>query len=486
VSRLLAGSRPGTGPIQAKLTVGPANDRYEQEADSVAERVMSMLGPGGPQATSSKQQAVQRQEDEEEVQTKPLAASISPLVQREPAAEEEEVQTRSLIQRRGDEGFDAAPELAHHLAASRGGGQPLPDSVRAPMESSFGTDFGDVRLHTDTEAAQLNTELRAQAFTHGRDVYLGANAPQPASSEGQRLLAHELTHVVQQTGDGLSIQRQQISSAGLARVQCMSYSEAEDKAKKSQPLTRAELESALKDFLKNQITGQDYRSGFGETIGPGDIEALPAIWRTTDLKDKTDYGVTPEGITLPLETDVTNDMSDGTLKMTLRHEISHWIRSKGEKTAEESFIDAETFLKIREPTIRARNLALVEYHVRQGEEPVQKRLGNKLVKAVESQKLIESNRSFSIDAWIEEIKTDLKSLDLMYAKERRYPADRELGKQEDVLGAMGHEGMDDSHPPAPLRVQLMREYRDRKMSAQAALGGARGAPVKELRKQFGS
>jgi hypothetical protein len=71
------------------------------------------------------------------------------------------------------------------------------------MEPRFGVDFGGVRVHTGAEAAQMSRDLSAQAFTHGQDIYLGAGRYDPGSSAGKRLLAHELTHVIQQTGDRL-------------------------------------------------------------------------------------------------------------------------------------------------------------------------------------------------------------------------------------------------------------------------------------------
>jgi hypothetical protein len=208
----LAGNRAVTRLIQTKLAVGPAGDKYEQEADRVAEQVVS----GQPSAVGGQRSAVSRQaEEEEEIQTKPLAASITPLVQRQveeeeeevqakplvqrQAEEEEEVQTKALVQRRTDGGFEAGPEIESRLAAQRGGGSPLPDEVRAAMEPPFGADFSGVRVHTGGEADRLNRELSAEAFTHGQDIYMRAGKYTPGTPAGNRLLAHELTHVVQQS-----------------------------------------------------------------------------------------------------------------------------------------------------------------------------------------------------------------------------------------------------------------------------------------------
>jgi hypothetical protein len=197
------GNRAATRFIQTKLTVGPASDQYEQEADRVAEHVMNMLAP------TQSQPAVQRtEEDEKDVQMKPLAASITPLVQRQCSEgtdlEKEVVQAKSEIQRsevrHPSDGFEADGTVEDQLRAHQGQGSPLPGAVRDFMEPRFGADFSGVRIHTDASAAQLNRRLSAQAFTHGQDIYLGAGKYHPSAAAGKQLLAHELTHVIQQTG----------------------------------------------------------------------------------------------------------------------------------------------------------------------------------------------------------------------------------------------------------------------------------------------
>ena len=91
------------------------------------------------------------------------------------------------------------PTLEARLKASKGRGKPLLKETRSFMEPRFGQDFSGVQVHTGSDAVQMNRELGAQAFTHGQDIYLGAGKYAPKSSQGKRLLAHELTHVVQQT-----------------------------------------------------------------------------------------------------------------------------------------------------------------------------------------------------------------------------------------------------------------------------------------------
>ncbi len=175
-------------PVQAKLTVGAPDDLYEQEADRVADQVISMAPPAPVQRLATGAVEVQRD---------PLAATITPLVQRAIEEEEEPLQAKAMQRQTNSSN---APTLETRLNQSQGGGSPLPSETRSFMESRFGTDFSQVRIHTDSASVQMNRELSAQAFTHGRDVYFGAGKFDPSSDSGKHLLAHELTHVVQQTG----------------------------------------------------------------------------------------------------------------------------------------------------------------------------------------------------------------------------------------------------------------------------------------------
>ena len=83
--------------------------------------------------------------------------------------------------------------------AERGAGTPLPDTLRASMEQSLGGDFSDVRVHTNSAVAQANQSLNARAFTVGTDIYFRPGEYNPASQDGKMLIAHELSHVVQQS-----------------------------------------------------------------------------------------------------------------------------------------------------------------------------------------------------------------------------------------------------------------------------------------------
>jgi hypothetical protein len=187
--------------VQAKLSVGAPGDKYEQEADATANKVMTMPAP-------EKEKPVQREmaseEKEEEVQTKPLADGI----QREMAPEEKEEEVQTKLATEGKS--QAGSNLESQLSGTKGGGSALSDEVRSHMEPRFGANFSSVRVHTDSAAVQMNRDLGAQAFTHGSDIYFGAGK----SAGKDELTAHELTHVVQQGGTSTSsVQRVEIDSS---------------------------------------------------------------------------------------------------------------------------------------------------------------------------------------------------------------------------------------------------------------------------------
>jgi hypothetical protein len=97
-------------------------------------------------------------------------------------------------------GLDA---IERSINQARGGGYGMDHGTRTRMESAFGADFSGVRIHTDARADGLSQSLSARAFTTGRDVFFRQGEYSPGSSSGRELLAHELTHVVQQNGDGI-------------------------------------------------------------------------------------------------------------------------------------------------------------------------------------------------------------------------------------------------------------------------------------------
>ena len=98
-------------------------------------------------------------------------------------------------------GGDSGGEFEQKLNQSDGKGQSIPDEERGQMEEVMGADFSGVRIHNDQVAHELSKQINAQAFTRGNDVFLQCREIRPVNKEGQRLLAHELAHVVQQEGE---------------------------------------------------------------------------------------------------------------------------------------------------------------------------------------------------------------------------------------------------------------------------------------------
>ena len=160
--------------IQTKLAIGEPNDKYEQEADATASSIVQQINS----STTSQSQPVQRQE-----------------------LEEDELQMKPLVQRSENlGGGEASTDFESTINSARGGGQPFDPGLQRSMGQAMGADFSGVKVHTDTQADQLNQSIQAKAFTTGQDVFFRQGEYNPGSRGGQELIAHEMTHVVQQKG----------------------------------------------------------------------------------------------------------------------------------------------------------------------------------------------------------------------------------------------------------------------------------------------
>lgn len=120
---------------------------------------------------------------------------------------------RSIFAGSAGGGISVSSQMEGRLNSMQGGGQVMPDGLRNMMERGFNRDFSQVRLHTDSEAASLSSSIHAKAFTHGNDIYFNQGQFSPNTSEGQKLMAHELTHVAQGGG---KVGRNTIFSDGLS------------------------------------------------------------------------------------------------------------------------------------------------------------------------------------------------------------------------------------------------------------------------------
>lgn len=160
--------------IHAKLTVGPVNDPLEIEADAMADAVISGQKVGASGTNDGRT-----------------------IHRKCSSCQDEEIHRKTSPSSRADPGADTLVGHARSMSGASMGG-----ALRSRMESGFGSDFGNVRVHTGLAAAQAARSIGANAFTIGHDVFFGAGQFAPATTEGQRLIAHELAHVVQ--GDGVS------------------------------------------------------------------------------------------------------------------------------------------------------------------------------------------------------------------------------------------------------------------------------------------
>lgn len=211
----------GKGPVvQTKMTVTDANDAHEQEADKVAEAIVS----------GNKSQPVQRADDEELAQKRLQRAEDEEMPEeieekRLQRAEDEEMPEEieeKRLQRAPDDAslsdddlaqaeridrkavdmsksFDVGGQIEDQIRGTSGG-QKLDSGVQAKMESGTGHSFDNVRVHTDSQADALSSTLGARAFTTGTDIFFKQGEYNPGSDEGQKLIAHEGTHVIQQGG----------------------------------------------------------------------------------------------------------------------------------------------------------------------------------------------------------------------------------------------------------------------------------------------
>lgn len=181
--------------IQPSLKIGAPDDPYEREADRVADAVVNSPAP------VIQQQSI---EEEEELQMK-----RQNMIIQSKCSECENEEKLQMNQESPQSGGYASNEISKSIR-NGGGGNRLPSTINSEMSQKIGADFSDVNIHTGSGAVRMNRELGARAFTYNKDIYFNSGEYRPETSEGKRLLAHELTHVVQQNGAFLSRSSQSI------------------------------------------------------------------------------------------------------------------------------------------------------------------------------------------------------------------------------------------------------------------------------------
>ncbi len=203
---------------QPKLEVGKKDDAFEKQADRTADKVVQKLSrpeaPAKPalqaKANAGKEEDKLQQKEKEELDTSDKKIQRRAVFESdEPQDQKPQIQKKegNILMRKGNGDAAAAPaSVESSLKSSKGGGTPMDGGTRKNMESAFGADFSGVRIHNDSNARKMSNELGAQAFTHGNDIYFNDGKYDPNSSSGSHLLAHELTHTIQQ---GAAVQKKE-------------------------------------------------------------------------------------------------------------------------------------------------------------------------------------------------------------------------------------------------------------------------------------
>ena len=317
-------SRPGnqimqhllrTAAVQPKLTVNVPNDAFEREADRVADQVMRMPDPLGANPTRIQRSCANCRKGLEQSRIQRLCSKCEEELHRKPSEPLSSPEIPSSVQAQ--------------INGLRSGGEPLPETVRTFFEPRFGRDFGDVRIHSGPSAARAAQSISARAYTLGRDMVFGSGQYQPDSIEGKRLLAHELTHVVQQGAAGSTrLQRQAILSeapAGLnARCRLIAdapaassgldflFAEgdstftptAAETASLANFINRWHLAGSFEDILVQGFASNDGDQGFNWTLSCQRAEALrdaltargiSAARITTQAHGRSTAATTPAG-----------------------------------------------------------------------------------------------------------------------------------------------------------------------------------------------
>ncbi len=324
--------------IQAKLVIGPASDRYEAEADRVADAVLRLPSGEAPMLPrisrltaapaqrkcsqcdkdeelprSASDALVQRKcakcEAEEALQRK--AASEPVLLQRScsqceqeklqrkadgdplflarkcsKCAEEEEQAQRKASPAAGR--ADAGSSIEARINSARSGGHGLPSSVRSHFEPRFGADLSGVRLHSDHNAAELSSAVGAHAFTTRQDIFFAAGRYRPDTDDGRRLLAHELTHTLQQRQSApvALLQREEDTNATeqqvtqqQAEIDSANATSVDDDETSSAQQTEAPIDE---NATEKEAKAEAAETSTGEVVIPNfdvETESCPTLWK---------------------------------------------------------------------------------------------------------------------------------------------------------------------------------------------------------------
>ncbi len=277
------------GSIQASLTVGQPDDPFEKEADKVSRQVVG----GFDHASNIQRKLSNFGLQQFAIQPFTIGNRISRKLQKTLARaplfvqakcdhceEEEKMQKKNGSLQFAGDGSPVSSNIESQIQSMKGGGQGMDRDTKTAMENSFGADFSGVRVHTNSQAAQMSQDLNAHAFTVGNDIFFNQGRYQPHSKQGSGLLAHELTHTVQQ---GAS--RQSVDSVNFKEDNNMFLNSFANNLKP--PTSNSKKNSAL--FAK-----EIQRNSF-----------VPGIQKADVLEN--DLSTVPNNITCPVSTEKLPD-----------------------------------------------------------------------------------------------------------------------------------------------------------------------------------
>lgn len=245
----------------ATLRVGHAEDRAESDADKMADSALSRLRRMSTDAASAG--STEQDSHVHGPACDHLRRSTAPSLAAGPVV--------------GREGGDLDAVTTSAIDSARGSGAPLRGDVKRRMETAFATDFSGVRVHDDDRSAKLNTAVSAHAFTTGNDIFFGRGQFAPSTPSGERMLAHELAHVVQNSGSGRRtldpraatiISRQVDRSRTIAREFTLPWRKTpEQKAAAAQEQTRKDGGKTLKELNEKVKKAGEQRQADREATG---------------------------------------------------------------------------------------------------------------------------------------------------------------------------------------------------------------------------
>lgn len=390
--------------IQTKLQVSTPEDPSEQEADRVADTVMRMPEPTVSRQVLAQSQAAQitplaqREFDEDAGVVAPKSKLRIPVAVREDGEEEEtsvqrvcdECEEEMVHRAEGGEEEEAIQtddargtkshpsainqSVARSIGSLKGHGSPLSEATRSFFEPRFGTDFGQVRVHTDSQASETAKSINAKAFTVGQNIAFGSGQYAPHSQEGRQLLAHELTHVLHQSAShryqsGQAAQSLQdfphrwAISTDLTALQpgLVQRDKGDPKANKAAVAQRAKVEAAIQN-LKTKYGIANVSEEKGETWTEAQLKTVDAAFAKMSSEEqaklkgltliRTDKlsverkGKKIEVVAMAGETWIRFTKKAFSTNMVTLHEVGHVIHKKVVREVEEKVRKSKVFTDV--------------------------------------------------------------------------------------------------------------------------------------------